>query len=218
MAPATPFQKIRKAAGNHQRARGAWSSPFPDLKKQQQKVLPTKVIKIKSKPTKAFWSVEALLADFYGESTTTKAQEKLTEPAPKDEGSAAESSKSDKTRHDSLSPPPTAPKPKRTFQRAGSGLSFTSSSSSATTSVRGVHLLLAVIPPIYYDRWFEDWKDLCNLTGDKIQPYYSSIETATDPAGLKIYADCENKVMGDLLKKKLRGHKILNKNLMCEFI
>lgn len=226
MAPATPFQKIKKAAGNHQRARGAWSSAFPDLKKQQQKTLSTKVIKIKSRPSKAFWSAEALLADFYEQSTTTQAQEKLTEPARKDEGfarvsqlaTAAESSKNDTTCRDSLSPLPTAPKPKRTVQRAGSGLSFTSSSSSATTSVRGVHLLLAIILPIYHDRWFEDWKDLCNLTGDQIEPYYSSIETITDPAGLKIYADCENKVMGDMLKNKLRGHKILNKNLIREFI
>lgn len=227
MAPATPIQKIQKAAKNQQRARGAWSTPVPrDVKKQQQKPASTKVTKIRPNSFNPFKKAEELLADFYEKSTTSKAQQKLAEPARQNEGfgrmsqlvTGAESSKKSNARHDSLSPVPTAPKPKRTFQRAGSGLSFTSSSSSATTSVRGVHLLLAIIPQAYHDRWFADWQDLCNLSGDNIEAYYSSIETATDSAGLKIYADCENKLMGDMLKKKLRGDKILNKTLICEFI
>ncbi|KAG9654661.1 hypothetical protein KCU64_g7066, partial [Aureobasidium melanogenum] len=228
MAPATPFEKIKKAAGNRQRALGGgWSTPFPhNLANQQSKAAPTRVIKSTPKCSTFFMKADDLLAHIEKEREEELAREKLTQPTRKDKGSSkatdlvttAETSNKSKARHDSLSPLPTDPNKKSEFQRSSSGLSFESSSSSATTSVRGVHLLLAIIPPAHHDRWIEAWEELCNLTGDNIDLYYSSIETATDPAGLKIYADCENKLMGDILKKKLYRDTVLNKKLICEFI
>ncbi|KAG9512891.1 hypothetical protein KCV07_g9175, partial [Aureobasidium melanogenum] len=234
MAPATPFEKMKKAARNRQRALGGgWSTPFPrNLANQQSKVVPTRVIKTTSKCSTFFMKSEDLLAHIQKEREEKLAEEKLarqklTQPVRKDKGSSkatdlvitAESSNKSKARHDSLSPlPAAAPTKKPEFQRSGTGLSFESSSSSATTSVRGTHLLLAITPEAHYDRWIIAWEKLCNLTGDNIDLYYSSIETATDPAGLKIYADCENKLMGDILKKKLCRGTVLNKKLICEFI
>ncbi|KAK5999900.1 hypothetical protein QM012_004988 [Aureobasidium pullulans] len=227
MAPATITQKVRKEARKHQRARGSWASPFPQSEAEKQKRSASiKVTKITSKPYNPFKSNEELLADFYKKSIATKAEVKLTSPSHKarDSGrashivTAAESFKKTKARRDSLSPFSADPKPKPRSQRTGSGTSFESRSSSATTSVRGVHLLLAIIPPVYHDRWLAEWKDLCSLYGDNIEAYYSSIETADGPTGLKIYADCENKLMGNMLKNKLHGDKVLNKKLICEFI
>ncbi|KAG9593832.1 hypothetical protein KCU77_g6346, partial [Aureobasidium melanogenum] len=228
MAPANPFEKMKKAARNRQRALGGgWFTPFPrNLANQQSKVVPTRVIKTTSKCSTFFMKNEGLLAHIEKEREEKLAREKLTQPARKDEGSSkatdlvvtAASSNKSKARHDSLSPLPAAPTNKSGFQRSSSGLSFESSSSSATTSVRGIHLLLAIIPEAHYDRWIVAWEELCNLTGDNIDLYYSSIETATDPDGLKIYADCENKLMGDILKKKLYRDTVVNKKLICEFI
>lgn len=233
MAPATPFEKMKKAARNRQRALGGgWSTPFPrNLANQQSKGVPTRVIKTSSKSSTFFMKTKDLLADVEKKreeklAEEELAREKLTQPACKDKGSSkatylvttAESSNKSKARHDSLSPLSAVPTKKPDFQRSGSGLSFESSSSSATTSVRGTHLLLAIIPEAHYDRWIVAWEELCNLTGDNIDLYYSSIETATDPAGLKIYADCENKLMGDILKKKLYRDTVLNTKLICEFI
>ncbi|KAH0363305.1 hypothetical protein KCU65_g7487, partial [Aureobasidium melanogenum] len=238
MAPAHPFDKIKKAARNSQRALGGgWKDPFPDmanqhskdvpaLTDQKSKVVKTKIIKSTAKCTRFFMSNEELLADIKREREEKLAQEKLAQRACKDKGSdrasdlvtTAESSNKGKARADSLSPLSSAPTKKPALKRSSSGLSFECSSSSATTSVRGVHLLLAIIPEAHYDRWCADFEDLCNLTGNNINAYYSSIETATDLAGLKIYADCENKLMGDMLKKKLQGDIVLNKELICQFI
>lgn len=227
MAPATSLEKIKKAARNSQRALGGgWKGAVPTLANQQSKVVKTKIIKSTAKCSRFFMSNEQLLADIQKEREEKLAQEKLAQRVCKDKDAdrvsdlvtITELSNKGKARADSLSPFPAAPTKKPALKRSSSGLSFECSSSSATTSVRGVHLLLAVIPQAHYDRWCTAFEDLCNLTGNNINAYYSSIEAATDPTGLKIYADCENKIMGDILKKKLRGDTVLNTKLICEFI
>lgn len=227
MAPATTFDKIKKAARNSQRALGGgWKGPVPTPANQQSKVAKTRVIKSTAKCSRFFMKSDELLADIKREREEKLAQEKLAQRACRDKASdrasdfvtTAESSNKGKARADSLSPLPAAPAKKPGLKRSSSGLSFECSSSSATTSVRGTHLLLAIIPEAHYDRWIVAWEKLCNLTGENIDLYYSSIETATDPAGLKIYADCENKLMGDILKRKLYRDTVLDKKLICEFI
>lgn len=227
MAPATTFDKIKKAARNSQRALGGgWKGPVPTPANQQSKVPKTRVIKSTAKFFRFFMKSDELLADIKREREEKLAQEKLAQRACRDKASdrasdlviTTESSNKGKARADSLSPLPAAPAKKPGLKRSSSGLSFECSSSSATTSVRGVHLLLAIIPQTHYDRWCTAFEDLCNLAGNNINAYYSSIEAATDPAGLRIYADCENKLMGDILKKKLRGDTVLNQQPICQFI
>ncbi|KAG9608665.1 hypothetical protein KCU77_g14396, partial [Aureobasidium melanogenum] len=191
MAPATPFEKIKKAAGNRQRALGGgWSTPFPrNLAHQQSKVASARVIKSISESSTFFMKADDLLAHVEKQREEKLAEEKLAreksaQSVRKGKGcskatdlvTTAESSNKSKARHDSLSPLPAAPAKKSGFQRSSSGLSFESSSSSATTGVRGAHLLLAIIPQAHYDRWIVAWEELCNLTGDNIDLYYSSIE------------------------------------------
>ncbi|THY04096.1 hypothetical protein D6D01_10141 [Aureobasidium pullulans] len=92
------------------------------------------------------------------------------------------------------------------------------SSSSSPTSINGVHLLLAVIPIDHYALWIEDWENLLALSKDHISAYYSSIQRQFDSAGWQIYADCENKTLADLLKKKVIDEEVSGKKLICRYI
>ncbi|KAI5240495.1 hypothetical protein E4T42_08367 [Aureobasidium subglaciale] len=92
------------------------------------------------------------------------------------------------------------------------------SSSCSVTSVKGVHLLLAIIPEDQHAAWLEDWDTLCVLSGDNFPAYYSSIETGFDSAGIQLYADCENKLMADMLRNKLFGEEVLGHELICKII
>jgi hypothetical protein len=120
------------------------------------------------------------------------------------------------SRKDSLSPVPTAPKGRVALLREDSGINLNSSSSA--TSAKGVHLHLATVPPARISSWIADWVEFCRLSQDHIEAYYSTIETTTSDAGLIVYADCDNKLMANLLKSKLTGDKILGKNLICRII
>jgi hypothetical protein len=120
------------------------------------------------------------------------------------------------SRKDSLSPVPTAPKGRQALLREDSGINLNSSSSA--TSVKGVHLHLATISPARISSWIADWMEFCRLSKDHIEAYYSTIETTTSDAGLIVYADCDNKLMANLLKSKLAGDKILGKKLICQII
>jgi hypothetical protein len=120
------------------------------------------------------------------------------------------------SRKDSLSPVPTAPKGRAALLREDSGINLNSSSSA--TSVKGVHLHLATTPPARISSWIADWMAFCRLSKDHIEAYYSTIETTTSDAGLIVYADCDNKLMANLLKSKLAGDKILGTKLICRII
>jgi hypothetical protein len=120
------------------------------------------------------------------------------------------------SRKDSLSPVPTVPKGRAALLREDSGINLNSSSSA--TSAKGVHLHLATMPPAKLNSWIADWMEFCRLSKDYIEAYYSTIETTTTDAGLIIYADCENKLMANLLKSKLAGDMILDKTLICQII
>ncbi|KAG2165719.1 hypothetical protein VTO58DRAFT_102111 [Aureobasidium pullulans] len=92
------------------------------------------------------------------------------------------------------------------------------SSSSSLTSINGVHLLLAVIPIDHYALWIEDWENFLTLSKDHISAYYSSIQRQFDSAGWQVYADCENKTLADLLKKKVIDEEVFSKKLICRYI
>ncbi|CAD0011617.1 hypothetical protein D6C86_03012 [Aureobasidium pullulans] len=92
------------------------------------------------------------------------------------------------------------------------------SSSSSLTSINGVHLLLAVIPIDHYALWIEDWENFLTLSKDHISAYYSSIQRQFDSAGWQVYADCENKTLADLLKKKVIDEEVFGKKLICRYI
>lgn len=120
-------------------------------------------------------------------------------------------------RKDSLSPRSTCPETKRKVVRKESGIIL--NSSAAVTSAKGVHLHLATIPPANMGSWTAGWEKLCRLSEDHIDAYFSTIETISTSTGFIVfYADCENKLMADLLKGKLAGEEVLGKKLICKII
>ncbi|KAI5199783.1 hypothetical protein E4T39_06052 [Aureobasidium subglaciale] len=134
-------------------------------------------------------------------------------PAPKHE-----------TRCDSQSPllattTMVRPPHKRTISNTSSASAGSMKSSScSSTSVKGVHLLLAIISEDQHTAWLEDWDTMCVLSSDNFPAYYSSIETGFNSAGIQIYADCENKLMADMLRNKLFGEEVLGQELICKII
>jgi hypothetical protein len=208
-------RKIQKASG-----RGGWDTPFPrDVVQQQRKSAESRVrvIKKSTQPSTCFMKSQDLLDD-----AEKKHQEKSVLPGSKVATSGTVQKQvavvkpASKPRRDSVSPRPAAPKPKRALVRVDSGISLKSSSS--VTSVRGVHLHLATISPGQIGSWTASWMQFCRLSEDHIDAYYSTIETTTVAAGLRVYADCDNKLMANLLKGKLAGEQVLGRNLICEVI
>ena len=219
MAKNKALEKVLKDAKKRQKAFGrAWAEPFPrDILKQQQKSADSKVVKIRAQPTKYFMKSEELLDAVRKEAELKPALPgssiKTSSTAPKPAATVKPASKS---RKDSLSPLPSAPKPKRTLVRQDSGISLKSSSS--VTSVKGVHLHLATVSPEQLGSWTSDWEKLTLSSKDHLDAYFSTIETTTVPAGLRVYADCDNKLMANLLKGKLAGEEVLGRKLICNII
>jgi hypothetical protein len=93
-----------------------------------------------------------------------------------------------------------------------------SSSSPLSSSSRGVCLLLAVVSAKEISTWEAKFGHLCHVIGGNITDYYSSIQYSGDSARIKVFADCETRVIASVLKRRLRGQEVNNKQLICKII
>lgn len=210
------IEKLLKDCRKTQKASGRrWATAFPRAVLKEQEL---KVVKAYVKPTETLTKAQDLLDTVEKEIqaksapsiSTTKAPDAVCKPVVAVRPAV-------KPRRDSLSPRSTSPEVKWKPVKKDSGIIL--NSSGAVTSVKGVHLHLATIPPANIGSWTARWEELCRLSEDHIDAYFSTIETATTSTGLIVfYADCENKLMADLLKGKLAGKKILGKDLICQII
>jgi hypothetical protein len=214
------IEKLLKDVRKTQAASGRrWATAFPrDVLRQQQKSAESRVVKAYAQPTNSFKNAQDLL-----DAVEMEIQAKSAKSASKSDVSStvrkpiATVKPASKPRGGSPSPVPAAPKARKGLVRVDSGIILNSSSS--VTSVKGVHLHLATIPSDKIGSWTASWEELCRLSDNHIDVYFSTIETTTTSAGLIVfYADCENKLMANLLKGKLAGEKVLGKKLICEII
>jgi len=211
------IEKLLKDCRKTQKASGRrWKTAFPrDVLKQQE----AKVVKAYVPPTNTFKNAQDLLdtveKDIQAKSATQPIR-KLEDPVAVRKPVAAAKPVS-KPRKDSLSPRSTPAQARSKLVRKDSGIIL--NSSGAVTSVKGVHLHLATTPLSNIGSWTAGWEELCRISEDHIDAYFSTIETATTSTGsIVFYADCENKLMADLLKGKLAGETVLGKKLICKII
>lgn len=210
------IEKLLKDCRKRQAKSGLrWTTAFPRAVLKEQE---SKVVKAYVKPTNTFKEAQDLLDTVEKEiqaksappANTSKAPDAVRKPVVAVQPVS-------KPRKDSLSPRSTSPEVKRKLVKKDSGIIL--NSSGAVTSVKGVHLHLATIPPANVGSWTAGWEELCRLSEDHIDAYFSTIETTSTSTGLIVfYADCENKLMANLLKGKLAGEKVLGKKLICEII
>lgn len=207
------IEKLLKDCRKTQKDSGRrWTTAFPRAVLKQQEL---KVVKAYVKPTNTFTKAQDLLdaveKEIQAKSVPSTSTSETLATVRKTVAAVKPTSK---PRKDSLSP---RSEVKRKLVRKDSGIIL--NSSGAVTSVKGVHLHLATIPLTNIGSWTAGWEELCRFSEDHIDAYFSTIETTTTSTGLIVfYADCENKLMADLLKGKLAGKKVLDKKLICQII
>jgi hypothetical protein len=236
------IKKFQKGCKKAQNASGrGWTTSFPHDRLKQDKSADSKVVKVKSQPTKFYMTADELIAAAEKEAEAKSASSKLVATAksttikpatvkPTTVKLATTKSATVKSatvksvatkpvresREDSLSPLSIAPRAIQALVREDSGISLKSSSSA--TSAKGVHLHLATIPPATLGSWTAGWIEYCRRSAEHIDAYYSTIETTASSTGLIVYADCDNKLMANLLKGKLVGDRVLGRELICQVI
>jgi hypothetical protein len=255
------LKKFQKGCKKAQAASGrGWTTSFPHDRLKHDKASESKVVKVKSQPTKFYMTADELIAAAEKEADAKSASSKLvastksttikpatvkpaavkpaavklatTKPATVKLATArlattkpamvksatvklAATKPARESREDSLSPLPTAPRVEA-LMREDSGISLKSSSSA--TSAKGVHLHLATVPAATLGSWTAGWIEYCRRSAEHIDAYYSTIETTVSSTDLIVYADCDNKLMANLLRGKLAGDKVLGKMLICQII